>query len=46
MPLQNHLTMSDRRILRRIEVEARTGFKRAHIYNLIKRGKVSSTGTS
>ena len=28
-----------RRILRRTEVEARTGFKRAHIYNLMKEGK-------
>lgn len=28
-----------RRILRRAEVEARTGFKRAHIYNLMKEGK-------
>lgn len=28
-----------RRILRRPEVEARTGFKRAHIYNLMNAGK-------
>jgi prophage regulatory protein len=28
-----------RRILRRPEVEARTGFKRAHIYALMKEGK-------
>ncbi|WP_296258249.1 MULTISPECIES: AlpA family transcriptional regulator [unclassified Pseudomonas] len=27
-----------RRILRRPEVETRTGFKRAHIYSLMKRG--------
>ncbi|MBU1329573.1 MAG: AlpA family transcriptional regulator [Gammaproteobacteria bacterium] len=27
-----------RRILRRPEVEMRTGFKRAHIYNLMSRG--------
>lgn len=27
---------SDRRILRLAEVEAKTGFKRAHIYNLMK----------
>ena len=27
---------SDRRILRLAEVEARTGFKRAHIYNLMR----------
>lgn len=30
---------SERRILRRAEVEAKTGFKRAHIYNLMKEGK-------
>jgi prophage regulatory protein len=29
----------ERRILRRAEVEAKTGFKRAHIYNLMKAGK-------
>lgn len=28
-----------RRILRRAEVEAKTGFKRAHIYNLMSEGK-------
>jgi prophage regulatory protein len=28
-----------RRLLRRAEVEARTGFKRAFIYTLIKQGK-------
>ena len=28
-----------RQILRREEVERRTGFKRAHIYNLMKVGK-------
>ncbi len=28
-----------RRLLRRAEVEARTGFKRAFIYSLIKQGK-------
>ncbi|MCP1108503.1 AlpA family transcriptional regulator [Serratia nevei] len=27
------------RILRRPDVEAKTGFKRAHIYNLMKEGK-------
>ena len=27
----------ERRILRRAEVEAKTGFKRAHIYNLMKK---------
>ncbi|MBP0714223.1 AlpA family transcriptional regulator [Burkholderia sola] len=30
---------TERRILRRPEVEAKTGFKRAHIYNLMKEGK-------
>ncbi len=29
----------ERRILRRREVEAKTGFRRAHIYNLMKAGK-------
>jgi len=29
----------ERRILRRAEVEAKTGFKRAHIYNLMQQGK-------
>ncbi|HEX7637010.1 MAG TPA: AlpA family transcriptional regulator [Burkholderiaceae bacterium] len=29
----------EHRILRRAEVEARTGFKRAHIYSLIKEGR-------
>lgn len=29
----------NRQILRRAEVERRTGFKRAHIYNLMKAGK-------
>lgn len=29
----------EHRILRREEVEAKTGFKRAHIYNLMKAGK-------
>ncbi|UQS88682.1 AlpA family transcriptional regulator [Pseudomonas chlororaphis subsp. piscium] len=29
----------ERRILRRPEVEARTGFKRAHIYNLMQQDK-------
>lgn len=33
------ITATSRRILRRAEVEARTGFKRAHIYNLMKEGK-------
>jgi len=30
---------AERRILRRLEVEAKTGFKRAHIYGLIKEGR-------
>ncbi|MEX5685323.1 AlpA family transcriptional regulator [Pseudomonas silesiensis] len=30
---------AERRILRRSEVEAKTGIKRAHIYNLMKDGK-------
>lgn len=29
----------ERRILRRPEVEAKTGFKRAHIYNLMSMGR-------
>ncbi|MDF8361361.1 AlpA family transcriptional regulator [Achromobacter anxifer] len=29
----------ERRILRREEVEAKTGFKRAHLYNLMRAGK-------
>ncbi|HDS1367592.1 TPA: AlpA family transcriptional regulator [Stenotrophomonas maltophilia] len=29
----------EHRILRREEVEAKTGFKRAHIYNLMRAGK-------
>lgn len=30
---------TERRILRRAEVEAKTGFKRAHIYSLMQQGK-------
>ena len=30
---------AEHRILRRPEVEAKTGFKRAHIYTLMKEGK-------
>ncbi len=30
---------AERRILRRPEVEAKTGFKRAHIYGLMKEGR-------
>jgi len=33
------LPAGERRILRREEVEAKTGFKRAHIYNLMKKGQ-------
>ena len=33
------LPASERRILRLDEVETKSGFKRAHIYNLIKEGK-------
>ena len=29
----------EHRILRRAEVEAKTGFKRAHIYTLMKKGR-------
>lgn len=32
-------TVSDRRILRRDEVERITGFKRSHLYNLMKEGR-------
>jgi prophage regulatory protein len=31
--------IAEHRILRRSEVEAKTGFKRAHIYSLMKEGK-------
>ena len=30
---------AEHRILRRAEVEAKTGFKRAHIYSLMKKGE-------
>jgi prophage regulatory protein len=33
------LQPNERRILRREEVEAKSGFKRAHIYNLMKKRK-------
>ena len=33
------LPPNERRILRLEEVEAKSGFKRAHIYNLMKEGK-------
>lgn len=35
---------AEHRILRRAEVEAKTGFKRAHIYSLMK--KASSPGAA
>jgi len=34
---------AERRILRRPEVESKTGFKRAHIYGLMKEGKFPKT---
>ena len=41
MSLQNtrNATRTERRILRRPEVEARTGFKRAHISSLMTKGQ-------
>lgn len=36
---QNATHPSEHRILRRAEVEAKTGFKRAHIYALMKDGR-------
>lgn len=36
---QNTSPFTERRILRRAAVEAKTGFKRAHIYSLMKEGK-------
>ncbi len=39
MSTEHTFSIADRRILRRAEVEAKTGFKRAHIYNLMKDGK-------
>ncbi|MEE5128044.1 AlpA family transcriptional regulator [Pseudomonas alliivorans] len=33
------LSQVERHIMRREEVERKTGFKRAHIYNLMKEGK-------
>ncbi|WP_324745707.1 AlpA family phage regulatory protein [Pseudomonas veronii] len=34
-----HKPQGERHIMRREEVERKTGFKRAHIYNLMKEGK-------
>jgi prophage regulatory protein len=41
MSYQTHPFSSpaDRRILRRAEVEQKTGFKRAHLYSLMREGK-------
>ncbi|MCD9008071.1 AlpA family transcriptional regulator [Luteimonas sp. XNQY3] len=36
---QQHTAIPERRILRIAEVESKTGFKRAHIYNLMREGK-------
>lgn len=33
------ITMVERRVLRRAEVEQRTGIKRAHLYQLMREGK-------
>jgi prophage regulatory protein len=34
---------TEHRLLRRAEVEQKTGFKRAHIYNLMREGKFPKT---
>ncbi|AOR65663.1 MULTISPECIES: AlpA family transcriptional regulator [Pectobacterium] len=39
MNAENTTPLPEHRILRRPEVEAKTGFKRAHIYNLMKEGR-------
>jgi prophage regulatory protein len=39
MSIEQLETPVERRILRRAEVEIKTGFKRAYIYNLMKEGK-------
>ncbi|MFC4253043.1 AlpA family transcriptional regulator [Sinimarinibacterium flocculans] len=39
MSNQHSVSATERRILRRAEVEAKTGFKRAHIYNLMQQGR-------
>jgi len=39
MSQQHDTPQPERRILRRAEVEAKTGFKRAHIYTLMRAGK-------
>ena len=35
----SHQPPAERHIMRRDEVERKTGFKRAHIYNLMKEGR-------
>lgn len=37
--IANHPSPPDRRILRRAEVEQKTGFKRAHLYTLMREGR-------
>ena len=37
--VENAQPPAERHIMRRDEVERKTGFKRAHIYNLMKEGK-------
>lgn len=37
--MSTEIQQSERRILRRAEVEAKCGFKRAHLYNLISKGE-------
>lgn len=37
--IANPSTTPDRRILRRAEVEQKTGFKRAHLYTLMREGR-------
>jgi prophage regulatory protein len=39
MPPATASVNTERHIMRRDEVERKTGFKRAHIYNLMKEGK-------
>ena len=39
MDIATHASFQNRRILRLPDVELRTGFKRAHIYNLINQGR-------
>jgi predicted DNA-binding transcriptional regulator AlpA len=39
MSSEEHFSGIEHRILRRADVEARTGFKRAHIYGLMKEGR-------